>query len=263
MCIRDSFTILFVGVNNDEIPDLCLKEEYEKINTALETIFGMSSTDKPSLKQIPYAAWHEVLKEIMRYHPTVLHLGCHSQTHSGIRLFKNTVQPENMIEAIRACNTLSRKEGQSEIRIIVVNACDSDVHAEKLSQCVDFTIGHHAPVDDEKAIIFSETLYNCIFRGMPLRDSFTTARSASLSNGYVTFAKKDPRIFSFPRQAGHQKQGVAGAASTDSQKVKFSHIRCANTCAHTKSMHTYSCTVRHTHIAVHSRDVSSSKSTPG
>jgi hypothetical protein len=65
-------------------------EEYEKINTALETIFGMSSTDKPSLKQIPYAAWHEVLKEIMRYHPTVLHLGCHSQTHSGIQLFKNS-----------------------------------------------------------------------------------------------------------------------------------------------------------------------------
>jgi hypothetical protein len=95
------FKILFVGVNSDVSADLCLKREFEKIDTALEGTFGRNSTEKPSLKQIPYATWNEVLKEIMRYHPTVLHLGCHSNKASGIQLFENTVQPESMIAAIR------------------------------------------------------------------------------------------------------------------------------------------------------------------
>jgi len=64
--------ILFVGVNSDVSADLCLKREFEKIDAALEGTFGRNSTEKPSLKQIPYAAWNEVLKEIMRYHSTVL-----------------------------------------------------------------------------------------------------------------------------------------------------------------------------------------------
>jgi hypothetical protein len=217
------FRILFVGVNDDEMPDLGLKAEYDEINTALKSTFGidMPPTDKPSLKQIPYAAWSEVLLEIIDYKPTILHLGCHSQTDNGLRLYRNTVKPEDMIKAISTWNTESRKKGQHEIRVIVVNACDSDVHAKELSQCVDFTIGHHAPLDDDKAIQFSKMLYTCLFRGMNLQASFKMAESSSSSKGYNVFPKKDPEKFSFLKQAGHQKQGVTGADSTDSQKVKF------------------------------------------
>ena len=153
------FRILFVGVNSDESADLCLKREFEKIDAALEAAFGRNSTEKPSLKQIPYTTWNEVLQEITRYHPTVLHLGCHSNKASGIKLFENTVQPESMIDAIREWNSEAREQSRHQIRVIVVNACESDVHAEKLSQCVDFTIGHYAPVDDDKAITFSDRLY--------------------------------------------------------------------------------------------------------
>jgi hypothetical protein len=100
--------ILFVDVNSDESADLCLKREFEKDEAALEDTFGRNSTEKPPLKQIPYATWNEVLKEIMRYHPTVLHLGCHSNKASGIKLFENTVQPESMIAAINGTEDHAR-----------------------------------------------------------------------------------------------------------------------------------------------------------
>ena len=162
----------------------------------MEGSFGRNSTEKPSLKQIPYTTWNEVLQEITRYHPTVLHLGCHSNKASGIKLFENTVQPESMIDAIREWNSEAREQSRHPIRVIVVNACESDVHAEKLLQCVDFTMGHHAPVDDDKAIKFSDMLYDCIFGGMSLQRSFIMAKSAALSRGYRIFAKRDPRNFS-------------------------------------------------------------------
>jgi hypothetical protein len=101
------------------------------------------------------------------------------------------VLTESMIAAVREWNSEARQQSRHQIRVIVVDACESDVHAEKLSQCVDFTIGHHGPVDDNKAITFSERLYGCIFVGISLQRSFT--KSAALSRGYRILAKRDPR----------------------------------------------------------------------
>jgi hypothetical protein len=76
----------------------------------------------------------------------------------------------------------------------VVNACGSDGHAEKLAGCVDFAIGHAAPVYDKDALLFSGTFYECVCRGMSLAGSFDTARSAA-SPGYRMYAKADPLTF--------------------------------------------------------------------
>ena len=75
-----------------------------------------------------------------------------------------------------------------------MNACDPDEHADKLSQCVDFAIGHKAPVGDKEAIDFTDSLYCNMFKGMHLAGTFGTGRSVS-SKGYQLYAQKDPRRF--------------------------------------------------------------------
>jgi hypothetical protein len=100
--------------------------------------------------------WSEVI-EIRKDAPTMLHFGCHSQKGKGLELFRQIVDPHEMLDAIRSWNTSARKQSppRPEICIIVSNACDSEEHVRLLSEVVDFAIGHRAPVADESAIDFS------------------------------------------------------------------------------------------------------------
>jgi len=69
------FKILFVGVNSSEHADLSLKEEFEKIESAFREEFNRCKhKDKPSLKQIPYSTWKDVMDQVGREYPSILHL---------------------------------------------------------------------------------------------------------------------------------------------------------------------------------------------
>ena len=69
------FKILFVGVNSSEHADLSLKEEFEKIESAFREEFNRCKhKDKLSLKQIPYSTWKDVMDQVGREYPSILHL---------------------------------------------------------------------------------------------------------------------------------------------------------------------------------------------
>jgi hypothetical protein len=219
------FTILFVGVNSNEKPDLNLKEEHNKVQTALDAAYGRASAHKPVvLKHVAYSTWDEVLSEIRREHPTVLHLGCHSDRHAGILLFRGTVRPKTMLPAIKAWNEHAGRKGFAQLRVIVVNACGSDGHAQELAECVDFAIGHAAPVKDKDALVFSGTLYECVCQGMSLAGSFDTARSAA-SPGYRIYANVDPRAFC-PGGAGDttRARGNDGSEGPSGKRARTSGV---------------------------------------
>jgi hypothetical protein len=114
-----------------------------------------------------------------------------------------------MLPAIKAWNEEARC---AQLRVIVVNACESDVHAEKLAGCVDFVIGHAGPVWDKHALTFSKTLYQFVCWGMSLARSFDMARSAAASPGYRIYAKeKDPSKFHLCPQPPKQSADFFGS----------------------------------------------------
>jgi len=184
------FKILFIGVNNSEKPNLGLKEEFKKMESAFDKQFNsIADDDKPLLIAIPYSTWKGVMDHVGSKYPTILHFGCHART-SGAKLYGETVQPQQMIPAIQHHNDFARKNGHAEILVIVSNACKSDTHAEKLLECVDFSIGHRAPLGDRQALNFTDSLCSNLFKGMNFAGSFGIAQSVS-SNGYRLHAKKD------------------------------------------------------------------------
>ena len=87
----------------------------------------------------------------------------------------------------------NRSPPRPEIRLIVLNACESETLALDLTEGVDFAIGHRDPVDDGDAIDFSRLLYDRLFDGTTLLDSFNIARSCC--KGYRLLANKDPGQF--------------------------------------------------------------------
>jgi hypothetical protein len=78
-----------------------------------------------------------------------------------------------------------------------LNACESEGHADVLSEGVDFTIGHRALLGDDDAINFSGDFYVNLFKGRSLLESFIHAKSRSMCSrgGYQRFRKNDYDIF--------------------------------------------------------------------
>jgi len=272
------FKILFVGVNSNEGLDLNLKEEYQNIKTAFDVASNSFEGPKPRLVHTPYSKWSDLMYQIRQECPTILHFGCHSEA-SGVELHGETVQPRQMIQAIQDHNNCARENGEAEIHVIILNACKSDEHAEKLLQCVDFSIGHAALVADTDAINFTYSLYSTIFKGMSLSLSFRIAKSVS-SKGYRLYAQKDPRIFcmkheisnarvvcemsqNVSKQLSKQKRAQASADNSDDDlppsMCSFSPTH-TNTYTHThpqthahahKHAHSFSLTRTHAHTSMH------------
>jgi hypothetical protein len=187
-----------VGVDNGDKadPDLNLKRECERIEQAYRESKFYHASSRVLIKRLLFSKWSEVLIEIRKEAPTILHMGCHAQKGKGFELFRQIVDPHEMLDTIRCWNKSAREQSppRPEIRIIVSNACDSEKHARVLSEVVDFAIGHRAPVADENAIDFSGIFFDCLFDCNSLMDSFNQAKSCS--NGYQLFSpERDPRQF--------------------------------------------------------------------
>ena len=180
--------------------------------------------DMPLLIQIPLSTWNQVMDEVAREYPTILHFGLHAQVDS-VKLFDEIEQLQRMISAIQKHNDFARANVKAEIQVIILNTCESDEHAHKLSACVDFAIGRKGSVavGDERAIDFTYSFYDNIFRGMNLAGSFSVARSVS-SKGYQLHAKKDPCGFFLAYEDAGQRSDL-GPAGTMSEKGVSSHAR--------------------------------------
>ena len=147
------------------------------------------------IKRLSFCTWSEVMLEIRKERPSGLHFGCHAQKNTGLELFRQTVNPRAMVPQIKSWNRHARSQTppRPEIRFIVYNSCESDLHALNMTDCVDFAIGHQDPVEDKNAIQFTRLLYDCVFDRASLADSFEMAKSAC--EGYRLLARRDPRKF--------------------------------------------------------------------
>jgi hypothetical protein len=190
------FTVLFIGVGNGDKtdPDLQLTKEFNLIESAYkESALYHNANDRVHIKQIFFSKLAEVMKQIRREKPAVLHLGCHATNGKGLELFRQKVSPRDFVDAIQSWNATARRQQYHEIRLVILNACESDALARDLKSCVEFVIGHKDRVADDDAIDFSHLLYQCIFDGTALWDSFLQAKTAC--TGYRFFAQRDAREF--------------------------------------------------------------------
>ena len=202
-------TILFVGVDNGspKDPDLNLNAEYENILQAhRESSISHCNTFRVNIRRLYFSDWQKVMVEITKENPTILHFGCHAQQEKGFELYRQTVKPSQILDAIGYWNldARSRNPPRPDIRLIVLNACESDVHALELTACVDFAIGHQHPVLDKDAINFSRLLYDRIFYGATLLGSFHMAKGCV--DGYMLQGQRDPRNFRFLVQEQKERE---------------------------------------------------------
>ncbi|EKX41502.1 hypothetical protein GUITHDRAFT_112475 [Guillardia theta CCMP2712] len=193
--------LLFVPVDvhagpND--PGLNLKDEYNSIHDIL------SATDANNLSRTYSSTWGDVMKEIKRQ-PLILHFSCHSDPEA-IKLFRQNIVPETIMNALQAHNEEARRSGAAEVQLVVLNACYSDEHARKLAKVVDFAIGHKGDLIDQFAISFAQTLYGKLFQGQSLLNSWKQAEGCS--SGYRLYGRRDASAFCLRREKAEDTEMV-------------------------------------------------------
>jgi hypothetical protein len=226
--VRRPFKILFVGVNENEPikSQLDLKREQRLIQEMIYKYFR--DIPKPEFKPIPHASWGEVIRAVQEENPTILHVGSHSIAkgqQAGVHLASGATVPTQMIPAIKTHNEGARRENKPGLRMVVLNACESDAYAKALLQCVDFAIGHHSDVFDEHAVQFSEILYDNLFgRRNSLAESFDMAKGCSAVDAYRLFGKCDATKFFLVEPSTVSESSKVGAASQQHRKDDASSI---------------------------------------
>jgi hypothetical protein len=227
--VRRPFKILFVGVNENERikSQLDLKREQQLIQDMIYKYFR-DIFPKPEFKPIPHGTWGEVIRAVQEENPTILHVGSHSigkGQQAGVHLASGATVPMQMIPAIKTHNEGARRKNKPDLRMVVLNACESDAHAEALLQCVDFAIGHNSEVDDERAVEFSDILYDNLFgKGNSLAESFDMAKGCSAVDAYRLFGNCDATKFFLVEPSTVSESAEVGAASQQYRKDDASSI---------------------------------------
>ncbi len=107
------FTILFAGVDNGhkDDPDLELQREFQMIESVYKQskIYHDGSAPRVHIKQIFFSKLADVMIQIRREKPSVLHFGCHSEKSTGLELFRQIAKPKEIFDAIQSWNEDARR----------------------------------------------------------------------------------------------------------------------------------------------------------
>lgn len=108
----------------------------------------------------------EKLLSLLKQHkPDVVHISMHNNKKEGL-LFVNEVGERKAISVEILCmvfKTVNKQGGDNPIKTVIINACNSEKHAEGLSAFVPNVIGMKDFIPDDLAIAFTKGFYNTFF----------------------------------------------------------------------------------------------------
>jgi hypothetical protein len=145
-------TILFLAANPRDTDWLALDREARSIREELER---SGHRDQFEFETRWAAESMDLLRELRRLKPAVLHYSGHGGQEG---LFFQTPAGEAQVVSAGAIAQAIEAIG-TPIKLVVLNACYSDVHADELLPYVDCVVGVSGSIPDDKARAFAIGFY--------------------------------------------------------------------------------------------------------
>lgn len=140
-----------------------------EIRGALEAArMGRAANELEVMAELAVGA-DDVRNALLRHNPQIVHFAGHAKVN-GLILDDGT-----RMSAEELAGLLSSFR---DVRVVVLNACDTLGLAETLSEVVDYTVGMELPIDDDDAIGFSAQFYAALAFGRTIPFAFDLARKA-------------------------------------------------------------------------------------
>lgn len=164
-------------VNPDRTPRLQLDEEIRLIDHNIRM-----AEHRDALELIHKLAPRpdDLLQELNRYKPQIVHFSGHGQSTGEIILVDQQGFPKPVApQAIRALFRTLR----DNIRLVVLNACYSYAQAEAITEVIDCAIGMSDAIGDKAAITFASSFYRAIGFGRSVQEAFDQGIVALMLEG--------------------------------------------------------------------------------
>lgn len=168
--------LLFAYAAPLNVPPLRLGTEEKQIKEALRAI---TDRDKMHIETIPAVELKDFSNAFNRYRPNILHISSHgNQEYIALENEKGqaiTVDSDTLINIVKLAGP--------QLKIVVLNACESSKLAAALTSVVDIAIGMNVPIGDDAARAFAVQLYSSVGEGISIGLAFEQAKFAISANG--------------------------------------------------------------------------------
>ena len=158
--------ILFVSANPVDTDPLQLGEEFREIQGKLRS---SDSRAHFVLRSAWAARPDDLLQQMNEFRPHILHFSGHGSSAGEIVLQDNSGEMQTVSPAALEALFNNFREW---LRIVVLNACYSNVQAEALLDPADIVIGMKSAIGDKAAISFASAFYRALGFDRSVQDSF-------------------------------------------------------------------------------------------
>lgn len=182
--------VLFFASNPERTSYLKLDEEIRAIT---EKIRLSDYRDVVELVSLWAVQPDDLLQGLNVHKPQIVHFSGHGSVDGEIILMdKNRqVKPVNAAALKSLFATL-----KDNIRLVILNACYSQLQAAAISENIDCVIGMSSAIGDEAAIVFAASFYRAIGFGRSIAEAYEQGKTAILLEG---IAEEDtPKLISRP-----------------------------------------------------------------
>ena len=165
--VKEKMKILFLAANPMSTNRLALDEEARSIE---EKVRNSRHRDSVSFRSRWAVQPSDLQQAILEDEPTVVHFSGHGGGSIGIAMHSDTQGSESLVSS-DALADLFRvlKDG---IRLVVLNACYSEVQATAIVKQIDFVVGMNDSIGDEAAKVFAGAFYRGLSFGKSVQSSF-------------------------------------------------------------------------------------------
>lgn len=169
--------IVLLASNPAGTPPLALDEEIRAISAKIR-----SAEYRTLLSLVPCLAARpdDLLQALNQHRPQIVHFSGHGSAAGEIILMDDNRQPRPVsATALRALFTTLR----DQIRVVVLNACYSEIQAQAIAEIIDCVIGISGPLADQASVTWSAAFYRALAFGRSVQEAFDQGRVAVLLEG--------------------------------------------------------------------------------
>jgi hypothetical protein len=169
--------VLFLASNPEGTSSLKLDEEIRMIT---QKVRASEYRDVLKLESLFAVRPDDLLQALNEHQPQIVHFSGHGSAAGEIILMDRNRQVKPVsADALRALFTTLK----DNIRVVVLNACYSQLQAAAIAEVIDCVVGMNKAVGDYAAITFAASFYRAIGFGRSVAEAFEQGKTAILLEG--------------------------------------------------------------------------------
>lgn len=169
--------ILFLASNPAGTPQLKLDEEVRRIT---QKIRAADFREVLKLETFWAVRPDDLLQALNEHKPQIVHFSGHGSKMGEIVLMADNRQSKPVsVAALKMLFTTLK----DNIRVVVLNACYSQLQAQAIAANIDCVVGMSTSIGDDAAIVFAASFYRAIGFGRSIKEAFDQGLTALLLAG--------------------------------------------------------------------------------